>query len=142
MKKIMKAFTFLGSLPFFLIVTILSILIDYSLPIKLLFLLMLGYLIVIPLRLIFFRERPEKKHYETLWQKIKASSFPSMHTVRSTLYCNTLFIYYQNVLFLPIFLIIISLVGYSRIYRKRHHIEDVAAGFIIGILVSIVPLII
>src|SRR3989338_11119601 len=40
------------------------------------------YAFAIPLKLFFFRERPTRMAHKNILEKIEASSFPSVHTLR------------------------------------------------------------
>jgi membrane-associated phospholipid phosphatase len=63
-------------------------------------------------------------------------SFPSGHTV-SAFTLAVLFSYWsRNKAWCPVFLLIAILVGYSRMYLSEHFFEDVAAGSVIGFVLT------
>ena len=90
------------------------------------------------LKLLFQRKRP----LSPLLKAARGLSFPSGHAIMSvTFYGLLLYIvlHQTNVLWLRmtaiIFLVVlIFLIGYSRVYLRVHYASDVIAGFIIGVL--------
>lgn len=98
--------------------------------------LILGYLIFtiigIIIRLIYFKNRPNNKKYNNLIEKILSSSFPSMHSTR-VFYLFIIMINFFKDFEVKIFLIItLILVLYSRIYLKKHDLEDVFYGCVLA----------
>lgn len=128
----------LGSVPFFLIINLLTLL--YLGFIPALFLLT-GFIIVhlaaIFLRIIFFRERPIKKKHHNIIEKILASSMPSMHATRGTF----LFLFFAYIVkSIPALIILLGFLGlilYSRIYLKRHDAIDLLVGVTLGTVIFI-----
>ena len=98
------------------------------------------YAFVAVLRIFYFKERPEKEDYFNLFTRINASSFPSLHTMSSMFIAIVL----ANAIRKPtasIFLVALSLlIGYSRIYLKKHYLIDVVFGLILGVIASIIYL--
>lgn len=128
--------TSLGSVWFYIIVTVFSLLLnDYLLFGKLALGLVIIYTAIIILRLVFFKNRPEKYKYKTFIDKIDAASFPSNHSARIS-FLAILFANYFNNIFISVFLALIALIVlYSRIYLKKHDLKDVLGGVILGIFV-------
>ena len=131
-----KQISTLGSFQFFIIVILI---LYFTLDIYNAFFLALCFiiakLITIPIRLYFFKERPNKiKHNNTFFEKVKSSSMPSLHAVRITILLLFFIQFFNYQIFITTFLIILtSLVIYSRIYKKRHYPIDLFIGIIIGI---------
>ncbi|MFC1775205.1 phosphatase PAP2 family protein [Nanoarchaeota archaeon] len=94
------------------------------------------FVITIPIRLVYFRQRPDKSKVTGWFTRIFQSSFPSLHSLRvTTLALLTAFFF--NTLALYIILPIVAiLVMITRVGLKRHFISDVIAGAIFGILIS------
>ncbi|MEK6808780.1 MAG: phosphatase PAP2 family protein [Nanoarchaeota archaeon] len=92
------------------------------------------FIIAIIIRLLYFKERPNKEPYNNLFEKIDAGAFPSLHSARIT-FITLVIIYSTQNFLLSMFLIIICVfVYYSRIYLKKHDYIDVIGGIIIGII--------
>lgn len=134
-KNIIKV-SFFGSLQFYLFISVLTSLIYYDLNILYSFILglLILYILVSILRLLFFKKRPKEKTYSNIYEKIKASSFPSMHSARigliSFIFLNLFYLVSYFLLFIWV------LVSISRIYLKKHDIFDIISGLIIAYLVS------
>ena len=73
---------------------------------------------------------------KTFIQKYFAGSFPSIHTARITAFSIGIASFYADKMLILILSLTIIVVGYSRIYLKKHYLIDVAAGFIIGAVIS------
>ncbi len=98
--------------------------------------LILGFLfsllILVPIRLLYFRNRPRKQNYSNFFERIDASSFPSWHTARIMFLAITAIFYFQNT-FLSIILVILAvLVCYSRIYLRKHDWVDLLGGIVLA----------
>lgn len=92
------------------------------------------YTFAVPIRLIFFKERPIKKKFNDIFGRISASSIPSLHSARST-FLLFFFVYLTNINFLFTFFasVIVLIVLYSRVYFKKHYVVDVVVGVLLGI---------
>lgn len=124
---------------FYLFITLLFICFGYyQLGIKLILGLIISYLVVSILRLLFFRERPNKKMYDNIFEKIDASSFPSKHVVRVSILFMLIVLNFQNYLLSVLFFIVMFFVSISRLVLKRHHMSDVVFGVILGLLIGFV----
>ncbi len=133
------AVTSLGSAYFYFLALVFLLSIDQS---KLVFQLALGlvisYVIIFIFRLFYFKERPVKESYSNLFTRINASSFPSMHTLSFTYFSIVLIKTLNNKLTTIFLLILTILVGYSRIYIKKHYFIDVLYGWILGIITGLI----
>lgn len=93
------------------------------------------YSIGILVRILYFKERPEKKQYNNILEKIDASSFPSMHASRATILLITLSTYFNFELKITTFLTLIwGTILYARIHKKRHDYKDIIGGTLLGII--------
>lgn len=128
--------TALGSLFFYIFLMVLFLLLkNYSLFSKLLFGLLIIYMIAILFRTFLFRERPEKIKHDSYIEKLDAASFPSLHASRTAFMAAMLMKFFNNYI-ISILLVLIGLsIAYSRIYLKKHDIKDVMAGIVLGIFV-------
>ncbi len=89
------------------------------------------------IKLLWHKPRPNGQEFNNKFEKIDAGSFPSIHASRiSFVYLSLGYIQYMagNLLLLPVFLTVIIVVGYSRIFLKKHFFVDVMAGYCFGLL--------
>lgn len=99
------------------------------------------YAITIPLRIVYFKERPNPIKYENIIEKVKASSFPSLHAARTTIIYIVLSFYFSDFLYTKILLsLIFIIILISRLHKKRHDVIDISAGVILGILSYLITL--
>ena len=91
------------------------------------------YLIVITIKIFYFKNRPRKYKYSNFIEKIDASSFPSVHSARSAFLAAALMNYFGNFAVSITLTILVAVVAYSRIYLKTHDVRDVAAGIALGL---------
>jgi len=83
------------------------------------------------IRIFYYMDRSRKEAHNNFLEKLDASSFPSIHSARSSfvfLVLYSLTNYPANLLFILLFLI----VGFTRVLLKKYYIIDVLSGFIIG----------
>ncbi len=137
--------TSLGSLPFYVLITVCLLSLGESTAfISLTISLILIYLVAIPIRLLFYKERPENKKrpksYKHLIEKIDYASFPSIHSARIAAICSALGMLYRNPFFLLFLGTTLILVMVSRVLLKKHDIIDVIAGAILGIFIGMVTI--
>ena len=97
--------------------------------------LVLSYLIVFIVRNLHFVERPEKRKYSNYLEKIDASSFPSLHGVRTPILVLVLMSITPHLIIQLGYLIMGLVVLYSRIYLKKHRVIDVLVGTFIGVII-------
>ena len=137
----LTAITALGSAYFYFLLLVFLLTINkVSLVFQIALGLLLCYAVIFIFRIFYFKERPIKEDYINFFTKINASSFPSMHTLSFT-FTSIVLIKTLNNISVTIFLLIVSiLVGYSRIYIKKHFFADVLYGWILGIITGLVYL--
>ncbi len=102
--------------------------------------LLIGYFIMkafaIPIRLILFENRPNPEKYTNIFEKISASSFPSLHASRALFLYLFLIQFFKFDIAITFFLSgILIVVLYSRIYLKRHFTMDVVFGATLGTII-------
>lgn len=89
------------------------------------------------IKYFWHKPRPNGQKFKNGFEKIDAGSFPSIHSSRiAFVYLSLSYIQYMagNLLIVPVFLIVILVVGYSRVFLKKHFLVDVMAGYFIGAL--------
>lgn len=87
------------------------------------------------IKLFFHKPRPTGQEYSNAIEKIDAGSFPSLHSSRITVVYLTLFWHSDLLVFQILFLLVIPIVGLSRIFLKKHYLTDVLGGLFFGSLV-------
>lgn len=98
-------------------------------------------LLVIPTRLVFYKERPKKKKHEGILEKIDASGMPSMHAAIIAFLLQFAIFFINGAMYVTMFFVFITiLVLYSRTYLQEHKTLDVVVGFFIGLFVFIAML--
>ncbi|MGB1205138.1 MAG: phosphatase PAP2 family protein [Chitinophagales bacterium] len=86
------------------------------------------------IKYFFPKKRPNQQTYDSAAEKIDAGSFPSIHASRLSfvgLSLIALTSYFPHKILL---LVLILVVGYSRIYLLKHYPIDVLAGYVFGAL--------
>ena len=129
----------LGSYEVYLLFSFFFILLEeYYIAFFLFFGFFLLYLIAVPIRLLFFKERPIPIEYKNIFGKIKASSFPSMHSSRFTFLILVLLYYFNfNFSFFLFFGFLWFIVLYSRIFNKKHTFVDLIGGIFLAFIIFI-----
>lgn len=95
-----------------------------------------SHLLTYGLRLLWPRERPEIQTASTPWQRIDASSFPSLHTLRGSAFWTLVALYGGGWATFLIALGVIALLIWSRVWLRRHHLSDALAGAALGLAVA------
>lgn len=98
--------------------------------------LLIGFALIYPaaglLRYAYFKKRPYPMPYSNLFEKLDASSFPSIHAANSFYAAYVLHnTFASNPLSAFLFLLAVF-VALSRVYMKRHYPIDVAGGAALG----------
>lgn len=126
----------LGGLPIFIVSIFLLYFSNEQLAGRLLISLLVCYVLISILRLAFFRERPIKKKYKNLFQKIDASSFPSLHAMRAGVLAVVFAKVFNNPLVTGFLVIAMIGVVIARVLLKKHWISDVVVGLVLGAIVG------
>lgn len=134
-KKFFEEITFLGGSLFYLLFSLIFL---FNKQYEIFFLFVLGLFFIIfwflIIRAFYFKPRPEKMNYDNFLEKIDASSFPSRHSARVTfLFIFLITHFIHNFILVLAGFILASLVLCSRIYLKKHYLEDVLGGIMLGI---------
>jgi len=136
-KIILENVTFFGSSGFYIFLILFTFLIG---SIKLSIWLSLGFLVnmilAIAIKLLFFRHRPRKERFSNILEKIDASTFPSIHSMRSVSMLIFFFSYYNQLYLTLLFLAMSIGVFFSRYYLKKHFLKDIIFGILLGSLIS------
>ncbi|MBI2173096.1 MAG: phosphatase PAP2 family protein [Candidatus Aenigmarchaeota archaeon] len=135
LNSVMKDVTAMGGITFYAVLLVFSYFLDIRVFYKLLAGAFLMYIINVPLKLVFYKDRPNKMGYKALWEKFEASSFPSVHSAR-VIFLALVFWTTSMPLLLKAFVVLVAaLVMVSRVWLKKHFWSDVAAGIISGLVI-------
>lgn len=133
---VMKYGSKYGSYNAVIICFILLLLFNLNLAFLFILSIIFSYVITSVIRIVYFKERPEKIKYSSFLMKIRASSFPSAHVQRATIITYFLSILWIYSLFITIILTL--LVGYTRYKKKRHDLYDISAGYCLAFIIIII----
>ena len=89
------------------------------------------------IKYFFFKPRPEPMKYKNWIQKVKAWSFPSLHSARTFL----LFLFsitFTNIYISSIYFLFWLTIAYSRIKLKKHFPVDIIWWVVLSIIVFLV----
>jgi undecaprenyl-diphosphatase len=100
--------------------------------------------LMLTLKWLFGRKRP----LSPLLKAARGLSFPSGHAIMSVsffgviIYCilNTSFPGWLKIVLTTLLVVLILLIGFSRIYLRVHYTSDVIAGFLIGLIWLLIAL--
>ena len=132
--------TTFGGLTFYLLILIATLIFSPSLFFPLLLGLLISTLVIVLIRLVYFKARPLQQEYSNFIERLDASSFPSLHTAR-IFFLSFYFSYIWNQLHLTIILLFLALlVSYSRIHLQKHDWWDLLGGIILAALSNFITL--
>ncbi|MDR2415180.1 MAG: phosphatase PAP2 family protein [Candidatus Peribacteria bacterium] len=89
-------------------------------------------------KLFFYKDRPIPMPTDTLWKKLNAGTFPSMHTIVATVitmvvFRGTIELGFSQYVFL-VYMIVVVAIALSRIALQKHYPTDVLFGVIYGVV--------
>lgn len=129
--------------------------------------LLLCYAITTSIRLVYFKKRPDadrrpdtqtktkddqmsssslasynqvvmhNQKYKNIFEKIDASSFPSLHAMRAGALGVIVAAFFNNIVITAAALVMIGAVGATRVMLRRHHSIDTTAGIAIGGIIAV-----
>lgn len=138
-EQFLKDIGAIGSLPVYLFLMMFLFLLGERNLAYLMFLgMIIYYFFAVILRLVFFRERPRHESRKNIFEKIDASSFPSLHSWRMFFLMILFSVYFKSAYIFALFLVITFFVLYGRIYFKKHHISDIVFGAVFGIIQGLI----
>ncbi|MEM4259823.1 MAG: phosphatase PAP2 family protein [Candidatus Woesearchaeota archaeon] len=139
-RQIMENLTALGSMVFLGLVFVYFLITNYNIAFELLFASIIGFIVIVIIRLLYFKTRPEhigQKKPKGLVDYIDKSSFPSMHATNSFIMA-IIIGFNQNNLYVFIFFILVAmLICITRRYLDKHFTLDLIVGMVLGITVSL-----
>lgn len=100
----------------------------------------LAYVVTIIFRISYFKKRPKPQKYKNFFEKIDASSFPSLHSMRATILAVIFASFFANIFLTIIFTAIAIAVIATRYLDKRHHLIDSIGGALFGLIIGLVAI--
>ena len=129
--------TIFGSFVFYIFLTALMFgLREYNLSLQLLIAFVISFMLTFGIRLFYHKERPKKQEYKNIIEKLDASSFPSLHSMRAVILLVLFFLQYKSLVIALIFGVLALIVFASRYYLKKHYILDIIVGVMFGVLIG------
>lgn len=132
--------TDLGSLVFYLIfISFFFFIFEYKITLKLIFLLIISYLINTLIKNTFQLPRPNEDIIKPIYKESGGGyGFPSGHSQNSTVLWMGLYLSFKKRYLILISSILIILISISRLYLGLHFLFDVLGGILIGILIILI----
>ncbi len=135
--ELLQDFKTLGGFPLYCALILASFILgEFGLSSQLFIGLILAFSLTALIRIFYFKQRPVRQSFKTWQQKIDASSFPSLHSMRAAVLATVLAAFFDNRILAVLFFALAVAVASARVLQKRHHMSDVVAGLILGILVG------
>jgi len=132
---VIRDITSIGGTPFYLLILLFTLVFG---QVMLFWQLLAGKvfvtLVVILVRLVYFRDRPHKQEHNNILEKLDASSFPSLHTARIFFMAFVFLSFFWDALVGVLLLGLAVLVAYSRVYLRKHDFIDLLGGLILAII--------
>lgn len=100
--------------------------------------LIVAYVVTVVIRLFYFKHRPKRQRYKNILERIDASSFPSMHSMRAGIYLVLIPHHLNSLLSLYLFSALAIGICISRFIIKKHYANDIIVGFILGLIIGLV----
>jgi membrane-associated phospholipid phosphatase len=93
----------------------------------------LTYSATLLIRFFYYKERPRKEKYTNFIERLDASSFPSLHSMRASAMFVVFHFYFNSLWISELFLSLAIAVFASRYFLKKHFLEDILVGAILGL---------
>lgn len=96
------------------------------------------YIFDAPRPKLYFKDQLSKIHFVKAVEILSYHSFPSGHTVTAFMLAVIFTYWSKNKAWGLLFLLLAILVGYSRMYLSEHFFEDVVAGSVVGVILTVI----
>jgi membrane-associated phospholipid phosphatase len=97
------------------------------------------HVVVVTIRLLYFKERPKRQAHRSFIGRIDSSSFPSMHAMRTALYV-PFAAHYGSFWLGLVAVALLVVVASSRLVLGKHDFTDVAVGAVVGCGIGLLAL--
>lgn len=136
LRLLLDDFSLFGSMAFYFFVVIIAHFIgNNELFSRLVYAFLIAFIVVITIKSLHYKDRPQKEEFNIFMEKVIASSFPSTHTMVITTLAILLWLSYRYVWLLSIFSIISILVYMQRYISKKHFLVDIVGGIILSVII-------
>jgi len=98
---------------------------------------LLKFMFDMPRPYLYFKTQHSKMYFVKGIDMLSYHSFPSGHTVTAFSACLTLAYLFRNKYLDLLMLVLACCIGYSRMYLSQHFFEDVTAGSVVGVVVTL-----
>jgi membrane-associated phospholipid phosphatase len=96
------------------------------------------YIFDAPRPKLYFKDQISKIHFVKAVEILSYHSFPSGHTVTAFMLAVIFTYWSKNKAWGLVFLLLAIFVGYSRMYLSEHFFEDVVAGSVVGVILTVI----
>ncbi|MDO8481388.1 MAG: phosphatase PAP2 family protein [Nanoarchaeota archaeon] len=132
--KILDDFSLFGSMPFFLLVTLIAGFAgNSSLFERLAYSFLISFITIVTIKGLHYKERPQKEEFNMFMERVVASSFPSTHSLAVTSLALLVVISYPYTWVISLAAMLCCLVYLQRYVSKKHFVIDIVASIAIAI---------
>lgn len=138
--SVIRDITTFGGLPFYATIVLFLLLLGnmQQLVLELVIGILIIMTIAILIRSFYYKPRPKELPHKTYFEKLEASSFPSIHAARAWFLAFVFANFFQNKLIWSLLIISAFSICYSRHNMRRHDFWDLLVGSILGIVTFLI----
>lgn len=127
----------LGGFWLYLIISFVFLILgEFAWGVLLLVSLAVAFVVIILVRLAYFKPRPAPYKIKGVYSRIDASSFPSMHSARAAILAVILSYYFRSPALTAVFVVCALGVSAARVVSRKHFLTDVIAGLVLGVVIA------
>lgn len=131
-------FSFFGSTPFYIFITLCAFFIgNTELFLRLSYAALIAFILILAIKTIHYKDRPQKEEFSMFMEKMVASSFPSTHSMGVTGLSIFLCLSYPFPWLITMFSIFSLLVYVQRYVTKKHFVVDIVGGIMLAVAISV-----
>ncbi|MBD3163854.1 phosphatase PAP2 family protein [Candidatus Woesearchaeota archaeon] len=138
LKLILDDFSFFGSIPFYIFVTLSAgFMHNIQLFKQLAYSFLIAFIITMVAKNVHYRDRPQKEEFTIFMEKMVAGSFPSTHSMNITLLAVFLSLSYPYAWVTAMFGTFSLMVYVQRYLTKKHFLTDIVGGILIAVAIAV-----
>jgi membrane-associated phospholipid phosphatase len=130
---ILDDFSFFGSLPFYGLVTLVTYFVNPQLFMRLIYCFIVSIIVVLTVKSVHYKDRPQKQEFTMFMERVVASSFPSTHSMNITILAILIMLAYPLLWVKATSIAVALLVFAQRYITKKHFFTDILGGILIGV---------